>query len=419
MCRIAKKSAFVLLVTAAACTDKPFLTGINAPLRTRSSIVPPSGAVQLGTNDSSPAASGILPSYPDPIIVQVGVSGTISMTSAKNTWYSPYNGPVDGSGIFVDGWQACYVNVTFSWSGQGRIGPGPCRYPPIPRSTWGDTVLVSGNGTVTRGPGVPQDIGDCDRSKCHTYSGFQSTWVLPLHADLRLMVYPDSGMPGAKITFSAGVNPLSFKNIPVPIKLLSWQWSAAGGGSGQTVPCAQPVTPCVVTVMESGTMQLTALINGEEQTASANVGIFPLAAPCPAAVLPNHPLVTTEYYAVDASHPAPHVGRDLRALTPLEFKSARDGIVVQIATGKTTGLRVIVQATDGSNRLSYYYHLQDVSPDIHERGPVAAGQVLGHTGHSGGVSPHLHFEEHINAGYLYDPATRMTLRNNLVQPCTF
>jgi murein DD-endopeptidase MepM/ murein hydrolase activator NlpD len=45
--------------------------------------------------------------------------------------------------------------------------------------------------------------------------------------------------------------------------------------------------------------------------------------------------------------------------------------------------------------------------------------VLGHTGHSGNVSPHLHFEEHINTGHLFDPVTLKTLRTNLVQPCTF
>jgi murein DD-endopeptidase MepM/ murein hydrolase activator NlpD len=167
-------------------------------------------------------------------------------------------------------------------------------------------------------------------------------------------------MAPARISFYAGVNPLSIKNITVPLKILSWQWTADGGGSGQTVPCAQPINPCIATVMESGTMQLTALANGEEQTASASVGIWPLAAPCPAAVLPNHPATTDEYGVVDPGiHDDPHTGRDVHATDGTAFKSARDGIVVQRDSTKSGGLRLIVRATDGSNRLSYYYHLQD------------------------------------------------------------
>lgn len=92
------------------------------------------------------------------------------MTSAEGTWYSAYNGAIDGSGIYVDGWVACYVNITFSWAGQGHAGPGPCRYPPTQLATWGDTVLVSGDVSVKRGPGVPQDPSDCNYSQCHTYS---------------------------------------------------------------------------------------------------------------------------------------------------------------------------------------------------------------------------------------------------------
>src|SRR5213078_308805 len=179
--------------------------------------------------------------------------------------------------------------------------------------------------------------------------------------------------------------PLYIKSFPVPLNILSWQWTADGGGSGQTVTCSQRVNPCVINVMESGSMQLTALVNGAEQSRSVSVGIWPLAAPCPAAVLPNHPFVTDEYGAVDPPyHYDPHVGRDLRATDGTTFKSARDGIVVQKVYSNSTGLRVIVQATDGSNRLSYYYHLQDVS--VQQGDTVTAGQVLGHTGHSENVA---------------------------------
>ncbi len=97
----------MFIFVAAACKDIVPPTGIRAPLRGRALIVPPSGGVQLGTQDSTPATTAVLPSYPDPIIVQVGVSGTVSMTSAANTWFSAYTGSLDGSGIYVDGFYAC------------------------------------------------------------------------------------------------------------------------------------------------------------------------------------------------------------------------------------------------------------------------------------------------------------------------
>jgi hypothetical protein len=408
------------LTLALACTDNELPSATKSIPHPGYLIVPPSASgVAIPTSDSTPAANIGLPSYANQVIVEVGVSGLISMTSSPQTAVQPYNGPLDGSGIMVFGvWNACYVNITFSWSLLGTIGPGPCLSPPSQRSSWADTVLVQGNGTVKRGPGVPQYTADCNYSRCHSYSGTQTAWVTPLPASLGLGVNPDSGMAGAQISFYAGTNPLYIKNIQVPLKILSWQWTA-NGGSGQTVTCAQPVNPCVINVMESGSMQLTALVNGAEQSRSVGVGIWPLAAPCPAPVLANHPLVKDEYYAVDPPlHYDPHLGRDLRASDGSPVKSARDGIVVDRQTRPSTGLRVIVRSTDGSNRLSYYYHLQDAT--VHKTDVVHAGDLIGHSGHSGHVSgPHLHFEEHTDTGPLYDPISSKTIRSNLVQPCTF
>jgi len=51
---------------------------------------------------------------------------------------------------------------------------------------------------------------------------------------------------------------------------------------------------------------------------------------------------------------------------------------------------------------------------------VNAGDLIAHSGQSGKVTgPHLHFEEHINTGHLYDPVTGKAIRTNVVQPCTF
>lgn len=79
---------------------------------------------------------------------------------------------------------------------------------------------------------------------------------------------------------------------------------------------------------------------------------------------------------------------------------------------------MIIQSTDGSNRLSYYYHLRDAT--VKKGDTVNAGDLIAHSGQSGNVTgPHLHFEEHIDTDPLYDPVSGKTLRTNLVQPCTF
>lgn len=42
-----------------------------------------------------------LPEYADPIIVEVGLLGTIGTSADDRTSVVPYNGQLDGSGIFV------------------------------------------------------------------------------------------------------------------------------------------------------------------------------------------------------------------------------------------------------------------------------------------------------------------------------
>jgi hypothetical protein len=419
--------ALALVWFVSACTDTELPVQPKTIGPARFGIVPPNlvaAAFPIGSY-LSPSNTMGLPTYSDSTIVEVRLTGSIRVTSAPNTNVQPYTGPLDGSGIFVYGaWYACYANVSFSWPASQRSGPSPCYGPPDSTrisSVWADTILASGQGTVTRGQGVPQWTGDCNNTQCHTYSGGpQYVSVTPLIATLGLTAYPDSIMAGSKVVFYPGVTPLSMKNITVPLKILSWQWAADGGGSGQTVACAQPVNPCIVSVMEAGTMQLTALVNGAELSHSASVLIRPLAAPCPAPVLRNHPNITDDYYTVNPPiHNDPHTGRDFAEDQGTPFYAPRSGIVREVVNRSSTGWRVIVESTDGSNVYSFFFHLVSQPPVVKNQ-QVAAGDLLGYTGNTGiSTNPHLHFEEHINNGNIWDPITGKDIRTNLVQPCTF
>lgn len=411
---LVQRTLVALLLGAAACTDKQIPVAPPSVPQSRFLIVPPSvSGLELPTNDSTPAVTKALPSYTSPIIVEVGVSGLVSMTSDIRTAVQPYNGSMDGSGIMVFGvWNACYVNVTFSWSGQGVIGPSPCLSPPSQRSTWGDTIMVVGDGTVRRGPGVPQYTADCDYSRCHSYSGSQNAWVTPLPATLSLKSADSKVVKGTTVAFTASVSPFSIKNLQVPLKVLSWKWTPSGG-SGSTVACSTPVNPCSVAVQEAGSMEVTGLANGAEQTASWAVTLFDPPSACSRSPLTvSHP-VTTQFGARDATHPKRHTGRDYGVGSGVPIYAAEGGRVEK-GRGETAGIYVVVVTPGVVN--SYYFHMQ--ASVVKNGQQVNAGDLLGFVGSTGySTNPHLHFEQH-NPGSGWGADGKVP-KANLIQPCTF
>jgi hypothetical protein len=422
----ARYAVLLMAASVTGCTDTELPVQPRTIGSPRFGITPPSLSptdFPLGSS-TDPSNSMSLPTYSDSVIVEVRQSGMLQVTSDPNTAIQPYSGPFDGSGIFVSSvFSACYANVVFRWS-VGTNGAGPCTSPPGLlgfKDPWVDTVLVWGSGSVTRGPGVPQFPGDCNGHPCHTYGGGpQQVSVTPLQAGITLQAYPDSIMPGSTVTFFSSIGPLSFKNIATPVKILGWEWTPFSP-PGQTVACVQLTPQCNTSVKEDGSMRIRALINGTEQAATASVSTWPLAPPCPAAPLRSYKRISTEYGAVDTSHGDPHTGRDFAQDPGTPIYAARSGIVREVVKGRTTGWRVVIEATDGSNLLDYYYHML-IKPSVVDGQAVTAGVTMlgyvGSTGHSTG--DHLHFEEHINNhdGLLWSSRGK-TIRTNLVQPCTF
>lgn len=263
-----------ILGLASACTEKE-LTVEPVPLRPRLVIMPPSVSADLPVGSSTdPANSLPLPAYDNAVIVQLRVDGMIGTVARSDTYLQAYSGNLDGSGIYVESaFSACYANVAFRFSLQGSMGPGPCLYYPAPRSSWADTSLVQGAGTVNRGPGIPQFTSDCNYQPCHSYSGSQTVSVTPLAATLQLAGSASQVDSGQTVIFTATVGPSSIKGLQVPLKVLSWRWLAGGGGAGQTTACSTPINPCSAIIRESGAMELTALANGAEQADSAAVTV--------------------------------------------------------------------------------------------------------------------------------------------------
>ncbi len=269
----------ILLGALSACAERqsPFEPiAIRPPSRV---VLLPSVSNQVLTlaGPLDPARTLTLPRYAEKVIVEFRLDGVIFVKSLHPHKTSV---TVDGSGYWrSDGWEACYVNVIFRYS-LGSWGPGPCHTSP-PQPLRIDTVLVQGDGTVKRGGAVAQWSWECPGAdRCWGYEGEQTFSVTPTFAAINLTALgrPELApgvieLPGpVYTTFKTGSTPVSFKNIPVPIRVLSWQWIAAAGGSGQTYFTGFPTdVQRTVYLAEPGSMIVTAFVNGVEQVDTIRV----------------------------------------------------------------------------------------------------------------------------------------------------
>lgn len=78
-------------------------------------------------------------------------------------------------------------------------------------------------------------------------------------------MYPGKG----SVTFTAGRTPSQFGRFSVPFTIQGWTWSPDGGSA--TTPCTPTTNPCTYSPTTSGTMQVTALVNGVSETKSVHI----------------------------------------------------------------------------------------------------------------------------------------------------
>lgn len=162
-------------------------------------------------------------------------------------------------------------------------------------------MAAQGAGQVTRARGIPQFTGDCGGTPCHSYTGSQTIRVRPIPAGLALQASARMITPPANVTFTPAAIPDYLKGLKVPLRVVSWQWIPAGG-TGQTVVCGPGTTVCTTQVKESGTMTVTAVVNGVEQTASVTVECR-ITQPAPDSILNTPQVRRTMMTALTASNP--------------------------------------------------------------------------------------------------------------------
>lgn len=130
-----------------------------------------------------------------------------------------------------------------------------------------DTVTqgVKGLGKVSRGPGPTS----CDTTPpCFTYSGSQSVTITPISSNIQESVNYPRGTPGLLRTFTAAITtyvPASFWGVT------EWRWIPDSGSS--VVECVNYGPTCYLAPTVSGTMQVTATVNGVVRTATVRVEV--------------------------------------------------------------------------------------------------------------------------------------------------
>lgn len=216
-----------------------------------------------------------LPYFADPTVVELTVSGQLLVDSHPQTQTMNYDGPVGPKGAWSSGQSTCHTNVTFIYVYSGssyQWGPGACPVTPDTGKSYTDTILVRGDGRVERAIGFREYTNECyPAPRCHSYSGDQTFSVRVLPADLKVVASKQMVTLNDWVTFTATANPDSLGGVKVPIKLTSWQWIPAGGGIGLTGQCYPNTNPCSRQIKESGTMKVTAIVQGVEKSAEVTV----------------------------------------------------------------------------------------------------------------------------------------------------
>jgi hypothetical protein len=273
----------IVLAVLAGCRDAlPPPSGESAAAARRSSGEFVEWEESLGLESSATAAfeRTDLPYFARLTLVELAVFGRIHVYSAPGTSPTSYTGPISANGIWQSSQNACYVQVLFSYVDSAgwytNWTDGPCatqQNGPFKESV--RTVrAVKGWGRVRRG-NMFTHTNSCGYGvQCRTFSGEQTASVRVLPAGLQLRASKRFVGVNENVAFTADADPVKIEGVTVPVHVTGWQWSASGGGAGATGQCA-PGNPCTRSIKESGTMQVTAIVQGVQRTASVDVQVVP------------------------------------------------------------------------------------------------------------------------------------------------
>lgn len=222
--------------------------------------------------------TSIIGNYPNLTMVVVTATGLLTQSYGPSPEWGQNAGhvlgPWDAAGLHNGSVNQCFGNVAIGSTIGGPLGF--CDYAnTIPTtSTWVDTGFALGDVTMAWVRGPASFASFCDgpsQSPCFTYTGQHDISVDRISVDLYVKSTPEVGIPGQSIQLEA----LGLPEVGAPLLMQSWSLQYDAGGA--PVPMCGTVKVCNVSPTGSGTMTVTALVNGVQQTRKRRV----LVNPCP------------------------------------------------------------------------------------------------------------------------------------------
>ena len=231
-------------------------------------------------------------SFPENTYLRIEVNGVLPRKYANPIQGYPsiqgtYYPPIDANGAFI-GWECAGHVFTAFRDPYGYLSPSikACRAASngtwdTPVSAYVDSGITKGSGYVMRWsqtqPSVP-DSWRCGGQCVLILGGSQEITITPWFRELRAFANPSSGVV-------EGDSVLFFGDTTLVHTGVLWQWRpdrAVGDSvspmqdSLRTVTGTCSTLKCKRPVFVSGTMYLSAVVNGVRQTASVHVNVAPL-----------------------------------------------------------------------------------------------------------------------------------------------
>ena len=221
--------------------------------------------------------------YPEGVIVEATISGTIHITSSSLARFHP-EGDYDYRGYGQNGsWGtqcsvAAYFAFGISAPARGLCGSGPSDF-------WTDTVKVMDSVWAKRDAAILDNENNCaPEAPCHSYSNStQALSLTPIPAELKYSASPAfSSVANMQAyyatftTFSSAAIPSSIHGIATPKKFLERAWHKADSAgtpwpTNLTGFCGPTIMVCQMPVRESGIFWAKERVNGIDREDSVAV----------------------------------------------------------------------------------------------------------------------------------------------------
>lgn len=216
--------------------------------------------VTLGVDNPADGSASVTLStrYPTSTLVEVTFNGMITR-ELNSTHATTQFGP---AGLAAPG---CPGLVQITWDSGGSWYPSTgCTTQSQAQASWTSNRFgVKGTARVFRYPGTTS----CgDPAPCFTYTGSQSITVTPVQGNLVVTATPNEMTSSTWVAFNA----MNTNGIPrAHWAVTEWRWMPEGGSPA--VVCTWNDTTCAWPITQSGTMQVTGVVNGVTRVATVYV----------------------------------------------------------------------------------------------------------------------------------------------------